>query len=74
MVWVNNYNHIVLGTPFGGTTTSGYGREHSIDTLEEWSYKKTVHQPSVLGNTPEWRAVADIFGVEGSEILESGLK
>lgn len=30
MVWVNNYNRNMLGTPFGGAKHSGYGREHCI--------------------------------------------
>jgi acyl-CoA reductase-like NAD-dependent aldehyde dehydrogenase len=33
---VNNYHRNVVGTPFGGVKHSGYGREHSIDTLREW--------------------------------------
>lgn len=37
MVWVNNYFRNVLGTPFGGMKHSGYGREHCIETLYEWT-------------------------------------
>lgn len=59
MVWFNNYNRNVVGTPFGGVKDSGYGREHCIETLKEWSRAKTIHQPSGLGEVAQWRAVAD---------------
>lgn len=72
MVWVNNYNRMVLGTPFGGTKMSGYGREHSIETIKEWSYRKVAHHPSGLGDIPKWRGITDIFGAEGSEVIEGG--
>lgn len=57
----------MLGTPFGGVKLSGYGREHCIETLREWSQPKAVHTPSGLGEIPSWRAVKDIFGEKGSE-------
>ena len=59
MVWFNNYNRNVIGTPFGGVKDSGYGREHCIDTLKEWSRAKTIHQPSGMGEVGQWRAVAE---------------
>ena len=62
MVFINNYFRGVLGTPFGGTKHSGYGREHAIETLREFGYTKMVRFPSGLGTIPSWRAVDDIFG------------
>lgn len=59
MVWFNNYNRNVIGTPFGGVKNSGHGREHCIDTLKEWSRAKTIHQPSGIGGIRQWRAVAE---------------
>jgi acyl-CoA reductase-like NAD-dependent aldehyde dehydrogenase len=61
MVFINNYFRGVLGTPFGGTKRSGYGREHAIETLREFGYTKMVRFPSGLGTIPSWRAVGDIF-------------
>ncbi|KAK4545981.1 Aldehyde dehydrogenase mpl4 [Oleoguttula mirabilis] len=69
MVWVNNYNRNMLGTPFGGRKHSGYGREHSIETLREWCCPKTVHHPSGLGEIPKWRGIRDIFGESGCDVL-----
>ena len=42
MVFINNYFRGVLGTPFGGAKHSGYGREHAIETLREFSYTKMI--------------------------------
>lgn len=64
MVWVNNYNRAILGTPFGGVKQSGYGREHCIETLYDWMTTKTVNTPSGLGEIPSWRAVDQIFGAK----------
>ena len=61
MVFINNYFHATQGTPFGGTKHSGYGREHAIETLREYSYTKIVRFPSGLGTIPSWRAIGDIF-------------
>jgi len=61
MVFINNYFRGVIGTPFGGTKHSGYGREHAIATLREFSYTKMVRFPSGLGTIPSWRAVGDLF-------------
>ncbi|KAI1211663.1 dehydrogenase [Annulohypoxylon truncatum] len=70
MVWINNYNRNVVGTPFGGVKHSGYGREHCIETLFEWTQPKAVHAPSGLHENRDWRSVVDIFGVEGSEVVQ----
>jgi acyl-CoA reductase-like NAD-dependent aldehyde dehydrogenase len=69
MVFINNYFRNLLGTPFGGAKHSGYGREHCIETLREWSRAKTIRQPSGLGQVPDWRGVRDIFGQSGAEVL-----
>ncbi|OTB16485.1 hypothetical protein K445DRAFT_330987, partial [Daldinia sp. EC12] len=50
-----------MGTPFGGVKHSGYGREHCIETLYEFTQPKAVHSPSGLIDIPEWRGVVDIF-------------
>lgn len=54
VVLVNNYFRGLLGTPFGGVKGSGYGREHWIGTLREWSRIKNVRFPSGLGPIPAW--------------------
>jgi acyl-CoA reductase-like NAD-dependent aldehyde dehydrogenase len=61
MVLVNNYFRGMLGTPFGGTKHSGYGREHAIETLRDFGYTKMVRFPSGTGTIPRWRGVADTF-------------
>jgi acyl-CoA reductase-like NAD-dependent aldehyde dehydrogenase len=65
MVFINNYFRGTGGTPFGGTKHSGYGREHAIETLREYSYTKIVRFPSGLGTIPSWRALDDIFEQPG---------
>lgn len=61
IVFVNNYNRIVLGTPFGGTKSSGYGREHCADTLKEFSYPKAIRVPTGRTPIPEWATVTELF-------------
>jgi acyl-CoA reductase-like NAD-dependent aldehyde dehydrogenase len=61
MAFINNYFRSTGGTPFGGTKHSGYGREHAIGTLREYTYTKIVRFPSGLGTIPAWRALDDIF-------------
>lgn len=70
MIWVNNYNRQMLGTPFGGVKHSGYGREHCPETLLEWSRPKTVHSVSGIGEFPKWRTIDEIFGSSGSDVVE----
>jgi acyl-CoA reductase-like NAD-dependent aldehyde dehydrogenase len=54
MVFINNYNRGFLGTPFGGMKSSGYGREHAIETLHEFVRTKNVRQPSGFGQIMRW--------------------
>jgi acyl-CoA reductase-like NAD-dependent aldehyde dehydrogenase len=61
-VLINNYFRGMMGTPFGGTKHSGFGREHAIETLREFTYPKMLRFPSGLGHTPSWRAVRDVYG------------
>ena len=68
MVYINNYYRSVLGRPFGGAKQSGYGREHSIETLLDFSRSKTVQFPSGLGKIPNWQGVTDILGEKGSQV------
>ncbi|KAH6680424.1 dehydrogenase [Halenospora varia] len=62
MVWVNHYLRTAVGMPFGGVKGSGFGREHCIETLEDYSWSKGVRIPSGLGRIPSWRGVRDVLG------------
>ena len=62
VVMVNNYNRAFLGTPFGGYGDSGYGREHAIESLLEFTRTKSIRQPSGVGDIPEWDAVGEVLG------------
>lgn len=61
VVLCNNFFRGVLGTPFGGVKESGYGREHWVGTLKEWSRIKVIRVPTGMGEIPEWRGVVDLF-------------
>jgi acyl-CoA reductase-like NAD-dependent aldehyde dehydrogenase len=61
LVMVNNYNRAYLGSPFGGTKASGYGREHAIDTLREFFQVKNIRQPSGNGHIPSWHVVDELL-------------
>ncbi len=41
-MWVNNYNNIPAGAPFGGYKKSGYGRETHKLILDAYSEKKNI--------------------------------
>ena len=41
-VWVNNYNFVPPGMPFGGSKHSGFGRENCKYSLEAYSEIKTT--------------------------------
>jgi acyl-CoA reductase-like NAD-dependent aldehyde dehydrogenase len=61
VVFVNNYNRAIIGTPFGGTKGSGYGREHAIQTLKEFSRSKAIRTPTGLAEIPRWSAVQEVM-------------
>ena len=69
VVMVNNYSRAFLGTPFGGYGDSGYGREHAIESLLEFTRTKNIREPSGLGAIPEWDALADLLTVDNSRRL-----
>ncbi|KAF8852632.1 dehydrogenase [Acephala macrosclerotiorum] len=60
MIFINNYNGAAIGTPFGGMKESGYGREHCIETLNEWSTPKQIRIPSGLSEIPSWSVIVDV--------------
>jgi acyl-CoA reductase-like NAD-dependent aldehyde dehydrogenase len=62
VVMINNYNRALLGTPFGGFGDSGYGREHAIESLLEFTRTKNIREPSGMGAVPEWDALDDVLG------------
>ena len=57
MVFVNNYNRMLFGIPFGGNRASGYGREHFEQTLHEYVSIKTIRVPSGKAPIPAWSGV-----------------
>lgn len=61
IVYVNNYSRLVLGTPFGGAKNSGYGREHCIETLHDYSRAKAIHVPSGIGPVPRWKMLDELM-------------
>ncbi|MGV9803205.1 aldehyde dehydrogenase family protein [Mycobacterium sp. NPDC003449] len=61
MVFINNYNRMVVGMPFGGIKSSGYGREHSAETLQEYGYTKTMRMRSGTCDVPVWDAVTEVL-------------
>jgi acyl-CoA reductase-like NAD-dependent aldehyde dehydrogenase len=69
VVMVNNYSRAFLGTPFGGYGDSGYGREHAIESLLEFTRTKNIREPSGLGAIPEWDALAELLTVDNSRRL-----
>ncbi len=42
-VWVNTYNLLPPGVPFGGVKHSGFGRENSVYSLDAYSEIKTTY-------------------------------
>jgi acyl-CoA reductase-like NAD-dependent aldehyde dehydrogenase len=61
VVFANNYYRAILGTPFGGTKASGYGREHALQTLREYGRSKAIRMPSGEGQIPQWFAVSEVL-------------
>jgi len=42
-IWINSYNLLPPGLPFGGSKQSGFGREGSIYAMEAYSEVKAVY-------------------------------
>jgi acyl-CoA reductase-like NAD-dependent aldehyde dehydrogenase len=59
IVFVNNFNRVFVGTPFGGTGQSGFGRVHAPETLREFGRSKSIRLPSGMAPIPRWFA-ADV--------------
>ena len=69
MVFINNYSRMALGTPFGGAKHSGYGREHTIETLHDYTRAKNMRIPNGLGPVPGWSMVEELFeGLPGPKM------
>ena len=61
VVMINNYSRAFLGSPFGGFGDSGYGREHAIESLLEFTRTKSIREPSGVSPIPEWPALDELF-------------
>lgn len=64
MIFLNNYNRMALGTPFGGTKYSGYGREHCLETLKEYTWAKNMRYPTGLGVVGGWSRAQSLVAPE----------
>jgi aldehyde dehydrogenase (NAD+) len=42
VVWVNHYNDVAPGMPFGGYKESGNGRENAMETIQEYTQTKSI--------------------------------
>lgn len=62
IVFINNYNRSILGTPFGGNRASGYGREHAPETLLAFGRSKSYKMPNGRGEIPRWPVVDEVMG------------
>ncbi len=60
-VFVNNYDRATIGSPFGGTKHSGYGREHTAETLSEFGYTRTLRIPTGERAFPRWPALDEVL-------------
>ena len=43
VVWVNHYNDVSAGQPFGGYKQSGNGRENAMEAIEEFTQTKAIN-------------------------------
>lgn len=43
VVWVNHYNDVPAGQPFGGYKQSGSGRENAVEAIDEFTQTKTIN-------------------------------
>lgn len=41
-IWINDWHVLTLDTPFGGLRQSGYGKELSLDSLEDFLQTKSI--------------------------------
>ena len=41
--------------------TRSHGREHAIQTLQDFGYTKMIRFPSGTGSIPAWSGVTEIF-------------
>ena len=55
MIWVNCYKRVNPGSPFGGTGSSGYGREMGFAAMAEYTTQKSVWI-NVDATLPDWYA------------------
>ena len=42
MVWINSYKRVNPGSPFGGVSASGYGREMGFEAMHDYTDAKSV--------------------------------
>jgi aldehyde dehydrogenase (NAD+) len=42
MVWINTYKRVNPNSPFGGVGQSGYGRDLGLESIQEYTYPKSV--------------------------------
>lgn len=52
MVWVNTYRYIRWSTPYGGFKASGWGRENSMEALDNYLETRTT-VVSTTGKFPD---------------------
>jgi aldehyde dehydrogenase (NAD+) len=53
MVWINSYKRVSPASPFGGTGSSGYGREMGFEAMREYTEPKSVWV-NVDADLPPW--------------------
>jgi len=53
MVWINSYERVNPGSPFGGVGQSGYGREMGFDAMREYTQVKSIWV-NVDAQIPAW--------------------
>ena len=62
MVGIIQYWRSTIGLPLGGTKGSGYGREHCMDMLSEFTTAIVRRVLSGLGKIPVWRRASRYLG------------
>lgn len=43
VVWINHYNDVAAGQPFGGYKESGIGRENAAEAIDEYTQTKAIN-------------------------------